>query len=396
MDLGPTLPGTDDRPDDRIVVHVDLDCFYAACEQRREPTLTGEPVVVGMGYEPGTDSGAVATASYEAREYGIESAQPITEAVDRLPPAEQADEPPVGYYRPVDMDYYESIADEIRQILRDCADTLKIVSIDEAYLDVTDRTAWEVADGYARYIRDRIDREVGLTASIGVAPTMHAAKVASDHDKPAGLVVVKPGEVQTFLSTLPLEDLHGIGPVTARELRELDVETIGDLAALPVAELENRYGDRGRELHRRARGIDPREVTPRGRPKSLSRESAFSTATDDFDRIVEQIDTLAQAVADRAASKEALYQTIGIKIVTLPYDINTRERSLSGPVDAPELVREIAVDLATEFTNEHIRKVGVRVSNLAFPEEDQTRLDEWSESEPGNPSRRQGRLDDFK
>lgn len=395
MDLGPTLPGTETDPENRIVIHVDLDCFYAACEQRREPELSGEPVIVGMGYEPGTDAGAVATASYEAREYGIESAQPISTAINRLPPASQSSDQPVGYYRPVDMEYYESVAEEIRAILQDCADTLRVVSIDEAYLDVTDRTEWHVADGYARYIRDRIDREVGLTASIGVAPTMHAAKVASDHDKPAGLVVVEPGNVQSFLSQLPIEDLHGVGPVTAQELQELGIETIGDLAELPVTEMENRYGDRGRELHRRARGIDPREVTPRGRPKSLSRESAFGDPTDDFQQITDRINTLGREVAQRARSKEALYQTIGIKVVTLPYEINTRERSLSGPVEDTELLCEIAVDLAAEFENEYVRKVGVRVSNLAFADGNQTQLDDWERHDATDTGSRQGRIDEF-
>lgn len=384
MDHGPTLPGSPPLTDsDRIIVHVDLDCFYAACEQQREPDLQGKPVVVGMGYTPGDTAGAVATASYEAREYGIESAQPIRTAVTTLPPAAQTDDPdgPVGYYRPVDMEYYESVAEEVRAVLRESADTLRVVSIDEAYLDVTERTGWDVAAGFGRSIRDRIRRRTGLTASVGIAPTMHAAKVASDHDKPDGLVVVEPGEVREFLAPLPIDDLHGIGPVTAEELSEQDVTTIGDLAAMPVAVLEEQYGDRGRTLHRRARGIDPRPVEPRGNPKSLSRESAFSEPTTATTTVQQRLRSLAEAVGDRAQHNGALYQTIGIKIVTPPYEIQTRERSLPGPVDAPDVLIETALELLAEFEGTPIRKVGVRVSNLSFPDGEQTALNEW-QSDP--------------
>jgi DNA polymerase IV (DinB-like DNA polymerase) len=396
MDRGPTLPGVSGDDEDAIVLHVDLDCFYAACERLREPALEGEPVVVGMGYEAGESSGAVATASYEARDQGVESAQAITTALERLPRAEtppgerSADaEEPVGYYRPVDMEYYESIGTDVKSILQECADVVREVSIDEAYLDVTQRTGWEVAEGFARHVKQRIRREVGLTASIGVAPTMHAAKVASDHDKPDGLVVVEPGEVRSFLAPLPVEDLHGIGPVTARELREDGVETVGDLAGLEPGELAETYGQRGKELVARARGIDQRSVEPRGRPKSLSRESAFGDPEDDHETVVERIRTLAEAVSDRATRKEALYRTIGIKVVTPPFESNTRERSLPGPVDDPELVETVSLDLLSEFEEAAVRKVGVRVSNLSFTAGDQATLDGWDGSDGGeHPSPR--------
>ncbi|NHN58957.1 DNA polymerase IV [Halorussus rarus] len=383
---GSRLPGTPDEDGgDPIVLHVDMDCFYAACERRREPELEGEPVVVGMGYEGGETHGAVATASYEAREYGVESAQAISTALERLPRMAEAEDPDsdvdpeeAGHYRPVDMDYYEEVSAEVKEILRESADVVREVSVDEAYLDVTDRTGWEVAEGFARHVRHRIDREVGVTASVGVAPNMSAAKIASDHDKPDGLVVIEPGEVREFLAPLDVAELHGVGPVTARELREMGIETAGDLAAADRAVLEERFGERGAELHRRARGEDDREVTPRGRPKSLSRESAFTEATDDDEAKREQVRTLAEAVADRARRKGALYRTIGIKAVTPPYDVNTRAKSLPGPVDDPDLVEEVALDLLEEFGGEAVRKVGVRVSNLSFAEGEQASLgDAW-------------------
>jgi DNA polymerase IV (DinB-like DNA polymerase) len=372
------LPGAPERDRERIVLHVDMDCFYAACERLRDPSLEGEPLVVGMGYEAGETYGAVATASYEAREYGVESAQAISAALENLPrKADHPDDPDAGYYRPVDMDHYQTVGAEVKEILHDSAATVREVSIDEAYLDVTDRTGWGVAEGFARHVKQRIGREVGVTASVGVAPNMVTAKIASDHDKPDGLVVVEPGEVQEFLAPLPVEELHGIGPVTARSLRERGVETVGDLADRDVAEMEDAHGERGRELVRRARGIDDREVTPTGLPKSLSRESSFAAATTDAGRMREQVRRLGAAVADRARRKDALYRTIGIKVVETPYDVNTRERSLPGPVDEPDLVEEVALDLLSEFADSEVRKVGVRVSNLSFADADQTNLDAW-------------------
>ena len=411
MPDGPQLPGVECEDDeDRIVLHVDADCFYASCERLREPDLEGEPVVVGMGYEPGETVGAVATASYEAREFGVESAQPISQALEALPRRVDAAEDSdlsleeTGHYRPVDMAYYESVAAEVRAILHDCADVVREVSIDEAYLDVTERTAWEVADGFARHVKDRIRREVGVTVSVGVAPTMSAAKIASDFEKPDGLTVVRPGEVRSFLAPLEVERLHGVGPVTARELRGMDLETAGDVAEADPGLLAERFGERGRELSDRARGEDDRRVEPKGRPKSFSRESAFATAVEEREPKRERIETLAAAVAERARREGALYRTVGVKAVTPPYEVHTRERSLSGPVDDPDLVVELARELFEEFATRRVRKLGVRVANLEFDAADQTSLDGWSggESTPDDGratdrSRRSGQasLEDF-
>ncbi|WP_368408335.1 DNA polymerase IV [Halorubellus salinus] len=393
------LPGAspvEDGPPDQLVCHVDMDCFYAACERLREPALRGEPVVVGMGYEPGDDAGAVATASYEAREFGVDSAMAITTALERLPRREDADlEDPdapdideTGLYRPVDLDHYQAVGAQVKEILHECADVVREVSIDEAYLDVTDRTNWEVVEGFARHVKQRIAREVGVAASVGVAPTLSAAKVASDHDKPDGLVVITPDELVEFLAPLDVEDVHGVGPVTARKLREEGIETAGDLADADRDALVDRFGERGGELHDRARGRDYREVTPRGDPKSFSRESAFGSPVTDAEPKREQVRTLAAAVAERAQREGALYRTIGVKAVEPPFDVNTRERSLPGPVDDPALVESAALDLFAEFEDVAVRKVGVRVANLSFTDRDQPSLASFtaaqaaSETEP--------------
>ncbi|TKX47578.1 DNA polymerase IV [Halorubrum sp. SD690R] len=424
---GETLPGAGGGDDDadRVVCHVDMDCFYASCERLRRPDLAGEPVVVGMGYEPGESIGAVATASYEAREFGVESAMPISEALELLPRRADADpdDPDApdpadtGRYLPVDLDFYEDVASEVKEVLRDCADTRREVSIDEAYLDATDRTSWAVAgggggspsdggdgddgddstdpppsgaagpaeartlaEGYARHVKDRIEREAGVPASVGVAPNMSAAKVASDADKPDGLVVVPPGSVAEFLAPLPTADVHGVGPVTEETLAELGIETAGDLAAADRDRLAAELGERGPELSRRAAGDDDREVTPTGLPKSLSRESALPTTADEPTKR-ETVSALAADVARRARERGCLYRTIGIKAVEPPFDVNTRARSLPGPVDDPDLVEEVALDLLGEFDETRVRKLGVRVSKLDFAETDQATLGGF---EPGD------------
>ncbi len=389
-----------EHDDDRLVCHVDMDCFYASCERLRHPELNGEPVVVGMGYEPGESAGAVATASYEARAVGVESAMPISEALALLPRREDAaagdpDAGETGRYLPVDMAFYEDVASEVKSVLRDCAETLREVSVDEAYLDATDRTAWTVAgddpddppasaaagpatartlaEGYARHVKGRIEREAGVPASVGVAPNMSTAKVASDADKPDGLVVVPPGTVAEFLAPLPTAAVHGIGPVTERTLAEMGIETAGELAAADRERLAEALGERGPELSRRAAGDDDRAVTPTGRPKSLSRESALPTTADRATKR-ETVSTLAADVARRARERGCLYRTIGIKAVEPPFDVNTRARSLPGPVDDPDLVAEVALDLLGEFDETRVRKLGVRVSNLEFAEADQATL----------------------
>lgn len=380
-----SLPGvTDASSPDQIILHIDMDCFYAACERLREPALVGEPVVIGMGYDEEEPHGAVATASYEAREFGVESAMPISDALEKLPRRNQAEETDEseaaaesGFYRPVDMEYYSSISDEVQTILREYAATFEPISIDEAYLDVTPRTDWDQIESFAEAIKARISSEVGVTASIGVAPTKSAAKVASDRDKPNGLVIVQPGQIEEFFRPLDIEAVHGIGPVTADELWSMGIETAGDLADADPRRLEERFGARGRELFNRARGIDPRPVTPPADPKSLSREKSVGDPITDIAAKREVVRDLAGAVAERASNKDALYRTVGIKVVIPPFDVHTRAQSLSGPVDDPDVVERIAEDLLEQFRDSAVRKLGVRVSNLVFSEREQVDLEEW-------------------
>ena len=189
--------------------------------------------------------------------------------------------------------------------------------------------------------------------------------------------VVEPDEVRSFLDPKDVDELHGVGPVTARELRSMGLETAGDVAAADEVTLVEAFGERGRDVHAQARGEDDRAVEPKGRPKSLSSESAFVEATADSADKRDRVRALAEEVADRAAAKGALYKTIGIKAVEPPFDVNTRARSLSGPVEDPDLLEAVALDLLSEFEDVTVRKLGVRVSNLSFADRDQASLDAW-------------------
>ena len=378
------LPGVD--PPEQVVCHVDMDCFYAACERLREPELEGEPLVVGMGYESGETHGAVATASYEAREHGVESAMAISEALKRLSRRAATDpDEPSGFYRPVDMASYESVSEDVRTVLSAAAETVRNVSIDEAYLDLGD-IEWDEARSFGRSLKREIESVAGVVASVGVAPDMTTAKLASDAEKPDGLVVVEPDAVRSFLAPIPVEELHGVGPVTASELRSMGFETAGEIASGTESVFVDAFGERGRDLYAQARGEDDRTVEPKGKPKSLSSESAFTEPTEERGRVETKVRNLASEVVTRASAKDALYRTIGIKVVRPPFDVNTRSRSLSGPVDDPELVERTALELLSEFTGEPVRKLGVRLSNLSFDERDQATISEWESNDDGSDS----------
>ncbi len=371
------LPGMDASIPNQIVCHVDMDCFYASCEQARDSTLKGQPVVVGMGYNEGEDTGAVATANYAAREYGVEPAQPISEAIDLLP--HDAKEDPSGIYLPVDMEYYEQKSKEVMKVLENMSETLRIESVDEAYLDVTDLTKWHNVGKYAEKIKENIKREVGVTASVGVAPTMGVAKIASDYNKPDGVKVVRPDNIEQFLYPLTVGKINGVGPVTENQLEEMNVNTVADLAEVPLSTLITHFGERGRDLYKAARGIDDKRVTPQDNPKSFSREAAVKANDATSESIQKIIIELAEDVAVRANKENASYQTITLKLVSPPYEVNTRAKSLSGPINNSDLVEKFALELLQDFSNTNVRKIGVQVSKLTFADGEQTRLDGWGE-----------------
>ncbi len=338
------------------ILHVDLDAFFAAVEQRDRPELRGKPVIVG-GSDP-TARGVVSAASYEARRYGVHSAMPLRTAYALCPQ---------GVFVPVDGRRYQIASREVMAILRRFTPLVEPISIDEAFLDVTGSRAL-FGDGptIASTIKATIREEVGLTASVGVAATKLVAKVASDLRKPDGLVVVPPGEEAAFLAPLPISRLWGVGEKTAEALREYGVTTIGDLAALPDVVLVRRFGKHGASLAARAKGIDADPVGDHDPAKSIGHEHTFDVDTSDRELIERTLLAMAEGVASRLRSAGLRAGTIHVKIRDSSFRTITRQRTLAMPTDQTDPIWHTALELARpEMRGQRIRLLGVTASHFA-------------------------------
>ncbi|MGB5295366.1 MAG: DNA polymerase IV, partial [Thermoanaerobaculia bacterium] len=270
---------------DRRVLHCDMDCFYAAVHMRDDPTLAGKPVVIGGSPE---GRGVVAAASYEARRFGIRSALPAARAVRLCPQA--------IFIRP-DFNRYREESQYIVEIFRDFTPVVQKVSIDEAYLDVTDQLEPRgSATAVAKEIKRRVREERGLTDSVGVGPNRLVAKIASDFDKPDGLTVVRPSRVQEFLDALSVRCLPGVGPASERRLKQSGIETIADLRAVPRDRLEMLFGKHGQWLYNCARGIDERPVRTHRERKSLSCERTYAKDLQRLEEMDQELERMAERV----------------------------------------------------------------------------------------------------
>lgn len=347
------------RMADRIVFHVDMDAFYAACELREHPEWQGVPLVVGADPREGRGRGVVLTASYEARKFGIHSAMPVSQAYRLCRDA--------VFTRPR-FDVYSRTSRELMPTIRGYADAFERVGIDEAYLDVTARAGdWDGARRLARELKAAVKEHHTLTCSVGVAPNKAVAKIASDFDKPDGLTVVEPMGIEAFLTPIPVTRIQGVGRKTAERLEALDIRTIGDLAAFPREDLRDLLGSWSDYLWDVAHGIDDRPVEPwTGPPESVGSETTFREDTRDPEAILAVIQELVDEVHAELERGDLAYRTIGIKVRFADFDTHTRAKSLrvhsreAGPIteQAGALVREFLED------GRKIRLVGVRLSNL--------------------------------
>jgi len=332
-----------------------MDCFYAAVHVRDDPTLDGRPVVVGGDPE---GRGVVAAANYEARRFGVHSAMPAARARRLCPDA--------VFLKP-DFRRYRAEASEIFGIYRDFTPILQPMSLDEAYLDVTDHlqphgSATEVA----REIRRRVRAERRLTVSVGVAANKLVAKIASDFDKPDGLTVVRPSEVEHFLGPLPVRRLHGIGPATERVLADMGVDTIADLRGLSLDALLVRFGHWGRWLWNAARGIDDRPVRTHQMRKSLSTERTFATDIRGLAEMDEILIEMAEEVSSGLRSRELATSTVTVKARYPDFTTVTRSQSFPSPVVAASSIADCARKLLrrTDAPRRAVRLLGVGASNL--------------------------------
>ena len=303
----------------RKIIHVDMDAFYASVEQRDNPELRGRPVAVGGGHR-----GVVAAASYEARVFGVRSAMPSVTAKRRCPD--------LVFVKPR-FDVYKAVSLQIRAIFADYTALIEPLSLDEAYLDVSeDRLGLGSARAIAEAIRARIRAETGLTASAGVSYCKFIAKLASDQNKPDGICVITPERGAAFVATLPVKRFHGVGPVTAARMERLGIHHGADLAAWSLPELEGHFGSSGCWYWRIARGIDERAVKPDRPYKSVSAERTFDSDLSDPAALAEQMERVAGLAWTRIERAAVRGRTVTLKVKFADFTLITRSRSLPVPV----------------------------------------------------------------
>ena len=344
---------------ERVIIHIDMDAFFASVEQRDRPELRGKPVVVGADPKGGKGRGVVATASYEARRFGIHSAQPISQAWRCCP---------FAAFLPVDGEKYSRESARIRAVLEEFTPQLEFVSIDEGYLDVTG--SLRLFGGkrrLAQRVQQRIEEETGLTGSLGVAPNKLVAKIASDLKKPRGLVIVEPEQVEEFLWPLEVRRLPGVGPKMQESLKAVGVTTIGQLAAIPREELEERFGEWGGDLWRKARGLDDGSVEEGGEAKSVGHEHTYDEDTDDYELVRSTLMRLSERTARRLRQAGKAGHTVTTKVRFEGFVTVTRRQTLEHPVCEATGICEAALEnfAAARPGGRRIRLVGVSVSGLA-------------------------------
>ena len=338
----------------RKIVHIDMDAFYASVEQRDAPELRAKPVIVAWR---GTRS-VVCAASYEARKFGVRSAMPTVRA-ERLCPN--------GVFLPPDFPRYRAVSRQVREIFKLHTDLIEPLSLDEAYLDVTqNKTGLPTATSVARAIRDKIRTELNLTASAGVAPNKFLAKIASDWKKPNGLFVIQPEEVDSFLAPLPVGRIPGVGKVTEEKLKGLTIQTVADLRRLELSELEQRFGRYGTRLYELARGIDESAVVPDRPTQSISAEDTFEQ-----DVLLSEMEPMIRRLAEKtweAARKESrVARTVVLKLKTSQFKILTRSSTPSTPPSSCDELTNIALALRERValnSGQRFRLVGVGLSNF--------------------------------
>lgn len=342
----------------RIILHLDLDAFFVAVERLDNPALIGVPVLVG-GRPDGR--GVVSSASYEARKFGVHSAMPTAQALRLCPQA---------ILVPGSRGRYGEMSRKVMALLGEYTPLLEPISIDEAFLDVSGAEAHYGPPGQlARTIQDRVEAELGLSASLGVAANKLVAKIASDFRKPHGITVVSPGGEAAFLAPLPIRRLWGVGEVTGRELARLGVETIGDLAGFAPEDLRARFGTHGEGLWRAAHGIDESPVVVEHEAKSLSREETFAQDTRDPELLRRELLRLSDAVASRLRRHKFVARTIAIKLRYSDFTTLTRQATLDDPTDSGPIIYAQALALleAAWDRRRAVRLVGVSGAGLEQP-----------------------------
>lgn len=337
----------------RKIIHIDMDAFYASVEQRDNPQLKGKPVAVGGTPER---RGVIAAASYEAREYGVRSAMPSSQALARCPDL---------LLLPPRMDHYRAVSREIHSILREYTQLIEPLSLDESYLDVSHHAT--PATELAEEIRRRIKETLSLTASAGVAPNKFLAKIASDINKPDGIFVIKPHQVESFLQHCPVKKLWGVGNVTAQKLAEMNITTCGELTHLEKELLVSRFGRYGHQLYNFARGIDSRPVEPHRERKSVGSERTLQKDIHTLEECLAVLHQQSQRTSERLRAKDLTGIHLTLKVKYGDFTVVTRSHTMRAATADEEDIFRIASSLLTQKTDagsRPIRLLGVSVSGL--------------------------------
>ena len=352
--------------ENKIIMHVDMDAFFAAVEEREHPEFKGMPIVVGADPKEGRGRGVVSSASYEARRFGVRSGMPISKAWKLCPEA---------VYLPVNCEIYTKVSNEIMDMLRKHADKFEQWGIDEAFLDVTSKVKdYAEAEVLARQIKREIYEKEKLTCSIGIGPNKLVAKIASDFQKPDGLTIVKQEEAEKFLAPLPVRKLLWVGRKTEQKLKAAGINTIGDLARYDPTVLAETLGVMGTQIYLMAHGIDRSEVEERGEIKSISRDVTFEEDTSNFEFILNTLDCLSEQVHSDALRQNLCFKTVTVKVRYENFETHTHSKTLPLITNRLQDLKKTARELMQEYLrlDRKIRLVGVKVSNFTSTEKQKT------------------------
>lgn len=348
----------------RIIFHVDFDYFYAQCEEIRSPQLKTKPVSVCIFSDRGGDSGAIATANYNAREYGVKSGLPIKFAKNRLKERDDA------VFLPADFEYYSSISQQAMDIMKEFADIFEYVGKDEAYLDVTKNTegSFEKASHLAQQIKNSIRDKVKITCSIGVSPNKLVSKIASDYKKPDGLTVVSPEKVEIFLEQLKIKAIPGIGKKTEEKFLEMKLKTIGDLKKIDVFTLNQKFGKKiGTYIFNAARGIDFEPVKERGPSIQYSKIVTLKEDSKEYSFLEESLVEICKELYQVILKKNRMFKSVGIQFVQSDLSNKTKSKMLKNPTLSYGELEKTAKNLLSEALYDQeipVRRLGVKVSEL--------------------------------
>ena len=350
---------------DRVVFHIDFDYFYAQCEEIRRPDLKTRPVAVCVYSDRGGDSGAIATANYLARKYGVKSGMPIKFAKKKL------EEVPDAVFLPTDFDYYSEISENAMKVIRDYADVFEYVGKDEAYLDVTNRTEsdFKKAAHLAQQLKNALRSTVKLSSTIGISSNKLVSKIASDYKKPDGLTIVEPENIESFLDPLPIITIPGIGKKSEEKFSEMRLETISQLRSVDVFTLNGLFGRKvGTYIYNAARGTDDEPVSPRHDPIQYSRIITLKQDSKDFDFLVKDLEKLCDELHDTVVKDNLLFKSVGIQFVQSDLSNKTKSKTLRNHTSGLGELKKTAIQLLRESLDDQrlpIRRLGVKVSDFS-------------------------------